>query len=173
MTTICFQMTRGGHYYDNKEERNLQKTSEVQSKMIIMGHQISSCHVPVVRSFSSCKRYCYHLEIFHMIIFLNILISSSIIPKSDLVLSHNSSHDVPISTPLVPKSHIAMSHNSSYSDPKSISPVPRSHLVQSHILSCYDNNAGITVRIIAWASEKVMTNVQRMRVIQSFIWLEL
>jgi hypothetical protein len=26
-------------------------TSEVQSKMIIMGHQISSCHVPVVRSF--------------------------------------------------------------------------------------------------------------------------
>ncbi len=25
--------------------------SEVQSKMIIMGHQISSCHVPVVRSF--------------------------------------------------------------------------------------------------------------------------
>ncbi len=27
-------------------------TSEVQSKMIFMGHQISSCHVPVVRSFS-------------------------------------------------------------------------------------------------------------------------
>jgi hypothetical protein len=25
--------------------------SEVQSKMIIMGHQISSCHVPVVKSF--------------------------------------------------------------------------------------------------------------------------
>ncbi len=25
--------------------------SEVQSKMIFMGHQISSCHVPVVRSF--------------------------------------------------------------------------------------------------------------------------
>jgi hypothetical protein len=25
--------------------------SEVQSKMISMGHQISSCHVPVVRSF--------------------------------------------------------------------------------------------------------------------------
>jgi hypothetical protein len=25
--------------------------SEVQSKMIIMGHQISSCHVPVVRLF--------------------------------------------------------------------------------------------------------------------------
>ncbi len=26
-------------------------SSDVQSKMIIMGHQISSCHVPVVRSF--------------------------------------------------------------------------------------------------------------------------
>jgi hypothetical protein len=26
-------------------------TSEVQNKMIIMEHQISSCHVPVVRSF--------------------------------------------------------------------------------------------------------------------------
>jgi hypothetical protein len=25
--------------------------SEVQSKMIFMGHQILSCHVPVVRSF--------------------------------------------------------------------------------------------------------------------------
>jgi hypothetical protein len=25
--------------------------SEVQSKMIFMGHQISSCHIPVVRSF--------------------------------------------------------------------------------------------------------------------------
>ncbi len=29
----------------------LKATSEVQSKMIIMGHQISSCHVQVVRSF--------------------------------------------------------------------------------------------------------------------------
>ncbi len=26
-------------------------TSEVQNKMMIMGHQISFCHVPVVRSF--------------------------------------------------------------------------------------------------------------------------
>jgi hypothetical protein len=25
--------------------------SEVQSKMMIMGHQIPSCHVPVIRSF--------------------------------------------------------------------------------------------------------------------------
>ncbi len=33
-------------------ERNFSVgASEVQSKMIIMGHQISSCHVPVVRSF--------------------------------------------------------------------------------------------------------------------------
>jgi hypothetical protein len=90
----------------------------MQNKMVIMGLQILSCHVPVVRSFfSSCKRCCYHLEIFHMITFLNILISSSIIPKSDLVLSHNSSRDVPISTSPVPKSHIVMSHNSSCYDP--------------------------------------------------------
>ncbi len=41
----------------------LQQTtpSEVQNEMIIMGHRISSCHFPVVRSFSSCKRCCYHL----------------------------------------------------------------------------------------------------------------
>ena len=44
-----------------------------------------------------------------MITFLNILISSSIIPISDLVSSHNSSCDVPISTSPVPKSHIDMS----------------------------------------------------------------
>jgi hypothetical protein len=29
----------------------MKTASEVQNKMIIMGHQISSCHVPVVRSF--------------------------------------------------------------------------------------------------------------------------
>ncbi len=92
-------------------------TSEVQSKMIIMGHQISSCHVLVLRSFFILKKGCYHLKIFHMITFLNILISSSIIPKSDLVMSHNSSPDVPISTSLVPKSHIVMSHNSSCYEP--------------------------------------------------------
>ncbi len=57
-------------------------SSEVQSKMMFMGHQISSCHVPVVRFFSSCGRCCYHLKIFHMITFLNILISSSVIPKN-------------------------------------------------------------------------------------------
>ncbi len=71
-------------------------TSEVQSKMIFMGHQISSCHVPVVRSFSSCERCCYHLKIFHMITFLKLLISHFSIPKSDCFLSHNSSHDVTI-----------------------------------------------------------------------------
>jgi hypothetical protein len=82
-----------------------------------MGHQILPCHVPVIRSFLSCKRCCYHLEIFHMITFLNILISSSIIPISGHVLSHNSSRVVPISTSPVPKSHIVMSHNSSCYDP--------------------------------------------------------
>jgi hypothetical protein len=44
-------------------------TSEVQNKMIFMGHQILSCHVPVVRSFSSCGRCCYQLKIFPMITF--------------------------------------------------------------------------------------------------------
>ncbi len=32
-------------------DKYLLTTSEVQNKMMIMGHQISSCHVPVVRSF--------------------------------------------------------------------------------------------------------------------------
>jgi hypothetical protein len=36
---------------DRKAIENKRGTSEVQSKMIIMGHQISSCHVPVVKSF--------------------------------------------------------------------------------------------------------------------------
>jgi hypothetical protein len=31
--------------------RQILKASEVQNEMIIMGHQISSCHVPVLRSF--------------------------------------------------------------------------------------------------------------------------
>ncbi len=51
-----------------------------------------------------------------MITFLKILISYSVIPKSDLVFSHNSSCDVPISTSSVPKSHIDMSHISSCYD---------------------------------------------------------
>jgi hypothetical protein len=99
--------------------------SEVQNKMIIMGHQILSCHVLVVRSFLSCNRCCYQLEIFHMITSLNILILSSIIPKSDLVLSHNSSCDVPISTFPVPKSHILVSHNSSCYNPNIIFSCPK------------------------------------------------
>ncbi len=33
------------------EKSDDNSTSEVQNKMIIMGHQILSCHVPVVRSF--------------------------------------------------------------------------------------------------------------------------
>jgi hypothetical protein len=32
-------------------DKIFQCPSEVQNKMIFMGHQISSCHVPVVRSF--------------------------------------------------------------------------------------------------------------------------
>jgi hypothetical protein len=46
------------HPYENvprspisKQQKIQTTTSEVQSKMIIMGHQISSCHVLVVRSF--------------------------------------------------------------------------------------------------------------------------
>jgi hypothetical protein len=42
-------------------------SSEVKNKMIFMGHQISSCHVPVVRSFSSTSRSYHHLEIVDMI----------------------------------------------------------------------------------------------------------
>ncbi len=97
-----------------------------------------------------------------MITFLNILISSSIIQISNLVLSHNSSHDVPISTSPVPKSHIVMSqkkfmtqistspvpkkhivmsHNSSQRDLKLTSPVPKNHLVQSQNLSCHDHKS--------------------------------
>ncbi len=52
-------------------------TSEVQNKMIFMGHQISSCHVLVVRSFfilckmllSSWNLPCDHLLIYTNIIF--------------------------------------------------------------------------------------------------------
>ncbi len=110
-------------------------SSEVHSKMIFMGHQISSCHVLVARSFLIFSRPCYHLEILHMITFHCILISPSSIPKSNLVLSHNSSCDDPISTSPVPKSHIGMSHNSSCYDPISTSPVPKSHIVMSHYSS--------------------------------------
>ncbi len=37
--------------YDKNHRPQYNLTSEVQNKMIIMGHQILSCHVPVVRSF--------------------------------------------------------------------------------------------------------------------------
>jgi hypothetical protein len=98
-----------------------------------------------------------------MITFLNILISSSVIPNSDLILSHNSSRDVPISTSSVPKSHIVMSHKSSCYDPninfschqkthcyvplfiskrlKINFSCPKNHLVQSQNLSCYDHKS--------------------------------
>ncbi len=92
-----------------------------------------------------------------MITFLNILISPFSIPKSDLVLSHYSSCDVPISTSpvppiihlvmtqistsLVPKKHIVMSHNLSGRDQKLTSPVQQKHLVQSQNSSCYDHKS--------------------------------
>ncbi len=98
-----------------------------------------------------------------MITFLNILISSSILPKSDLVLSHNSSvmsqyqlllsqkvtflcpiiHLVmtQISTSPVPKKHIVMFHNSSWRDPKLTSLVPQNHLIQSKNSSSYDHKS--------------------------------
>ena len=69
-----------------------------------------------------------------MIAFLNILISSSIIPKSDLGLSHNLSCDVPISTSLVPKSHIVMSHNSSRYDPNIIFSCPQNNTLLCSII---------------------------------------
>ncbi len=43
---------------DNDEEEGQKgvKTSEVENKTILMGHPISCCHAPVVRSFSSIVR---------------------------------------------------------------------------------------------------------------------
>ncbi len=98
-----------------------------------------------------------------MITFLNILISSFIIPKMTfvcpiihLVMSQYqllSSQKVTslcpiihlvmtqISTSPVPKSHIDMSHYLSQRDPKLTSPVPRNHLVQSQNLSRYDHKS--------------------------------
>ncbi len=49
-------------------------------------------------------------------------------------------------------------------------------IMQEAMLSCvdiYKPNERMTVRIIAWASEKDITNVQRMRITRSFRWLEL
>ncbi len=115
-------------------------TSEVQSKIIFMGHQILSFHVSVVRSFFIFwGTPCNHLKIFHMIIFQYIVVSPSSIPKSDLVLTHNSSCYDPISTSPVPKSYIIMPHNSSWFDPISTSPVSKSHIVMSHNSSCQDS----------------------------------
>ncbi len=98
-----------------------------------------------------------------MITFLNILISSSIIPKSDLVcpiihlvmsqyqllLSQKVTSLCPIihlimtqiSTYPVSKKHIVLSHNSSQRDSKLISPVPKNHLIQSQNSSSYDHKS--------------------------------
>ncbi len=113
-------------------------SSEVQSKMIFMGHQISSCRVPVVRSFfifwrtlSSSWNLSYdHLP---LPIYTNIIFQY---PKKIPFLPHNSPCDDPISTSPVPKSHIVMSHNSSCYDPISTSSVPKSHIATSHNSSC-------------------------------------
>ncbi len=81
------------------------------SRQIFMGHQISSCHVPVVRSFFIlCKMLLssWNVPYDHLLICTNITFQY---PKNDLVLSHNSSCDVQISTSPVSKSHIVMSHN--------------------------------------------------------------
>ncbi len=88
------------------EDNTGNSASEVLSKMIFMGHQISSCHVPVGRSFLSSGKLCYHLENVHMTTFQYILISPSSIPKSDLVLTHNSScYDPNINFSCPKKSH--------------------------------------------------------------------
>jgi hypothetical protein len=98
-----------------------------------------------------------------MITFLNILISSSIIPKMTLVypiihlvmsqyqllLSQKVTSLCPIihlvmtqiSTSPVPKKHIVMSHNLSQRDPKLTSPVPKSHIIMSQNSSCYDHES--------------------------------
>ncbi len=67
--------TWGGQW--GEEERCDLGASEVQNKMIFMGHQISSCHVPVGRSFvilwkmllSSWNLQCDHLLIYTNITF--------------------------------------------------------------------------------------------------------
>jgi hypothetical protein len=90
-----------------------------------------------------------------MITFLNILISSSIIPKSDLVLSHNSSCDDLISTSPVPKSHIVMSHNSSCYDPNINLSCPKKHMVMSHNSSQIDSKLTYPVPKITSFSPKI------------------
>jgi hypothetical protein len=42
---------------------------EVQNKMIFMGHQISSCHVLVVRSFFILWKMLLSSQMFHMVTF--------------------------------------------------------------------------------------------------------
>ncbi len=98
---------------DSKKVSTWVSSSEVQNEMIITGHQISSCHVPVVRSFFILWKMLLsslNLPYDHLPKYTNIIFHY---PESVLVLSHNSSRDVPISTSPVPKSHIVMSHKSS------------------------------------------------------------
>ncbi len=113
----------------------------MQSRRYLWGIKYCPAMSQQLGHFSSFWRPCYHLKIFHMITFLNILISPSSIPKNDLVLSHNSSCDDPISTSPVPKSHIVISHYSSWRDLKLTSPVPKNYLDQVWNLSCYDHES--------------------------------
>ncbi len=71
----------------------LQPQSEVESKVIMMGHPISCCHAPVVRSFFiHCKMimspevFCYnHLTILVTIVFTQVKMGH-LLPKKILVL---------------------------------------------------------------------------------------
>jgi hypothetical protein len=65
-------------------------------------------------------------------------ISTSPVPKKQIVMSHNLSQRDPKSTSPVPKNHLVQSQNLSRYDHKSTSPVPKSVLILSHISSCYD-----------------------------------
>jgi len=82
-------------------------TSEVVAKMILMGHPVSSCHVPVVRS-------CFIL--FHTLISSWIYKTSWNVPFSDSIVPTFLKHAI---TPYIvrsvnfifPKEHLTLSHN--------------------------------------------------------------
>jgi hypothetical protein len=107
---------------DSKDRKKYSPHSEMRSPRSVMG----KCQKKIQIGESPFqKRVCSKLGI-------NILIPSSIIPKSDLVLSPNSSRDVPISTSPVPKSHIVCPIIHLVMTQISTSPVPKKHIVMSH-----------------------------------------
>ncbi len=106
--------------------------------MIFVGHQILSFPVPVVRSFFILWKMLlssWNLPSDHLLICTNITFQY---PKKWHCFVPFSSCCDPISTSPVPKSHIIMSHNSSDYNKKLPSPVPKKHLIQSPNLSWYD-----------------------------------